>query len=282
MRMLVTGLTGRIGFPVLRELRASGWRVRGLLRGAPSDRLSCLLDEVYEGDIRQENTWQEALENVDVVVHLAGVSRNVPEVFSTNVLSTHRMVSVAIARRVKRIVVASSTCVLGHCDRAANLPFDLSYAPVDEEHPLRPEADYALSKHVSEEVLRAASRSGKLEVVALRLAWVWSDRTCEERRTRPFQEARYAPTLWAYVHEEDCAQAFRLALDRPLPNRFEAMFISAADTTADTPSRQLVERYFPQAEAGRLLAGKRESLFSYRKAQQVLGYRPSRSWCDAL
>ncbi|MGB0678038.1 MAG: NAD-dependent epimerase/dehydratase family protein [Polyangiales bacterium] len=276
--MLVTGITGRIGLSMLQELRATGHTLRALTRSRPIDRIACLLDEQVQGDIQDETSWQRALSDVDVVVHLAGISHNVAGVLTANILSTHTMALACLAQGVRRIVFASSNCVLGHCDRASTQPFALDYLPIDEAHPLRPEADYGLSKSLAEQVLQAASRSGNLQVCALRFAWIWSDAMCTKRRTQSYDESAFASTLWAYVHAEDAACALRQALESPPAQDFCAMYISAADTTADSPSLALVERYYGAAAAQAANLPGHASLFAHHAAKQLIGYHPERSW----
>ena len=67
--------------------------------------------------------------------------------------STHAVFAAAVRLGLERVVCASSETKLG-------LPFDTppDYAPVDEEHELRPESSYALSKLLAEEMPRQFSR----------------------------------------------------------------------------------------------------------------------------
>ena len=87
----------------------------------------------------------EKLPGIEAVVHLAAIPSPVhatPDLtFRTNITSTHTVFSAAARLGLKRVVWASSETTLG-------LPFDTppDYAPVDEEHELRPESSYALSK----------------------------------------------------------------------------------------------------------------------------------------
>jgi nucleoside-diphosphate-sugar epimerase len=66
---------------------------------------------------------------------------------------------------LKRVVWASSETTLG-------LPFDRppDYAPIDEEHELRPESSYALSKGLGEEMARQFHRWSAIPIVGLRFS----------------------------------------------------------------------------------------------------------------
>ena len=54
---------------------------------------------------------------------------------------------------VGRFVLASSEAVLGFAYRTRDLKPD--YFPIDEDHPLRPQDSYGLSKVAAEEACRA-------------------------------------------------------------------------------------------------------------------------------
>ena len=140
MLVLVTGCTGRIGPSVLKDLASSGYNIRGLLEPGCQvpDGARDYLDQIQYGDIRNAEDWRKALEDVDAVVHLAAISADVPGVFDTNVASTRAMTQICHEVGVRSIVYASSSCVLGQCDRQGNPPFELEFLPVDETHPLNP------------------------------------------------------------------------------------------------------------------------------------------------
>lgn len=278
MRVLLTGLTGRIGIHVLRDLYQQQHEIVGLTRGDLSREARALVTTLHYGDISAPETWLRALQGVEAVVHMAGISAETSGAFRVNVQSTHVMAGACAEVGVRRIIFASSNCVLGHCDRAGGSRFAFHSLPIDENHPLAPESDYGLSKFVSEQVLQAASRRWGLTVVALRLSWVWDESQCARRTSSAWDETGQAPGLWAYVHVADCAQAFRLAAESLDTRGFEAVYISAADTTADAPSRDLVAQHYPELVAHTTHLSANGSLFSWKKARSIIGYEPKRTW----
>jgi nucleoside-diphosphate-sugar epimerase len=94
--------------------------------------------------------------------------------------STHAVFAAAVRLGLGRVVWASSETTLG-------LPFDTppDYAPVDEEHELRPESSYALSKVLAEEMARQFSRWSGIPFVGLRSAGdkSWSTYGAERAQT---------------------------------------------------------------------------------------------------
>jgi NADH dehydrogenase len=73
--ILVTGATGFVGSEILRRASRRGWRVRGLARHPErAEALSRLPHvELFRGDVRRPDELDEALAEVDAVIHLVGV-----------------------------------------------------------------------------------------------------------------------------------------------------------------------------------------------------------------
>ena len=280
MKILVTGASGRIGISVLREIHKLGLPIRILDKCSPPQEAFDYLEDYVEGNILDYTSWQRALSGVDVVIHLAAVSRNTSDALRTNLVSTHMLAYCAAEQNVRKIVFASSNCVVGHCDMKPCSQFQAEYFPIDEAHPFFHEADYGLSKYLCEKVLEAAVRKNQYEVIALRLGWVWSESQCAIRKNdNLIGENTYIDAIWNYIHEEDCAAAFRLAITKTMPSKFEVMYISAQDTLSSVPSRILADKYFSSAalpEDWKKFSF--PSFFSWRKAKKLLGYEPMHSW----
>ncbi len=110
---------------------------------------------------------------IEAVVHLAAIPSPVhatPDIafLHERRVTTHTVFAAAVRLGLKRVVWASSETTLG-------LPFDQppDYAPVDEEHELRPESSYALSKVLGEQMAREFNRRSGIPVrgPALRTSW---------------------------------------------------------------------------------------------------------------
>jgi UDP-glucose 4-epimerase len=150
-RILVTGASGRIGLPFVRDLIGRGHVVRAL--AIPGDpRAAAVADagaEVVIGTIMDASTCDRSLDGVDAVYHLAG---QLPQdasddaIFETNVRGTWNLLKAAAVRAasLRVVVFASTDDVYSSVDPA--------YVPVDENHPRRPVSTYGLSKVIGEDI----------------------------------------------------------------------------------------------------------------------------------
>ena len=159
MKIAVTGGSGKAGRAVVRDLREHGHEVLNVDRVPSHEDAAPYLpaDLTDYGQTLEALSGGHVLPGIEAVVHLAAIpapdKATQDVVFRTNITSTHTVFSAAWRLGLKRIVWASSETTLG-------LPFDTppEYAPVDEEHPLRPESSYALSKVLGEEMARQFNR----------------------------------------------------------------------------------------------------------------------------
>ena len=160
--VLVTGGAGYIGSVLVPRLINRGYRVRIL------DRLywgygpiASVLDkiEVVEADVRDMPAT--ALDGVDAVIHLAGLSNDPtaeydPEAnWQMNAIATETLGRNCVDRDVERLVFASS------CSLYDGLPPGMH----DETAPIEPRGAYATSKRYGEEALLALVADGLCPVM---------------------------------------------------------------------------------------------------------------------
>jgi dTDP-L-rhamnose 4-epimerase len=125
MRGLVTGGAGFIGSHTADLLLSQGYQVRVLDSLAPpvhrDGRVPGYLDpriEFLRGDVRDRRAWEQALEGVDVVFHLAAYQDYLPDFskfFDVNCVGTALLYELIVEKRypIRKVVVASSQAVYG-------------------------------------------------------------------------------------------------------------------------------------------------------------------------
>jgi nucleoside-diphosphate-sugar epimerase len=281
-KIVVTGGSGKAGRPVVRDLLEHGHEVLNVDR-APSAESSSPdspapwlpADLTDFGQTLEALSGGEVMPGVEAVVHLAAIPSPVhatPDVvFRTNITSTHTVFAAAARLGLRRVVWASSETTLG-------LPFDTppDYAPVDEDHELRPESSYALSKVLGEEMARQFHRWSGIPIVGLRLSNVME--RADYARFPSFSEDPHLRkwNLWSYVDESHVAQSVRAALEADVRGA-GAFVIAAADTVMRQPSRALMAEVFPGVPVRDGVA-EHGTLLGIDKARRVLGYAPEFTW----
>ncbi|MFT5202501.1 MAG: nucleoside-diphosphate-sugar epimerase [Candidatus Aldehydirespiratoraceae bacterium] len=175
MHVLITGGHGLIGSGVNQRLLAAGHEVTvvdrarpGVLGRGPSRAEGYrLIEEEYrliEADILDVDVWGEVLDDVDAVVHTAGIHQ-VDEVandavrhIDVNVTGTYKLLTAANARGVGRFIYLSSAKVYGHGAGVASAESDL-VAPVES---------YALGKVVAEHYCAHFARELGMDTCSIR------------------------------------------------------------------------------------------------------------------
>jgi nucleoside-diphosphate-sugar epimerase len=284
MRVLVTGASGYVPKHVIEDL-ATDHELVLLSRRHPAEspHATRTAAPFIRGDMTVLDDCRRAVEGVDAIAHIGANNWISPDTFRNNTLGTYYLLEAAREAGVRRIVFASSNCVLGHCARISG-PFLPDYLPIDEAHPSRVEDNYGLSKLVNEQTLDAYAHAYGMESIALRLAWCWGPAEYARRFERPFDAGQHTGGFWAYIDMRDVAQAFRQALHATLAVQpsGRAYYISAADTMADEPSAALIARFYPQLQQQAATLNGHQSLFSWQAAHAAFGYTPRYSWRDQV
>lgn len=214
MRVLVTGGHGFIGSHLVRRLLAGGAAVRCLSRrpGIPPA-LEGLDVEVVAGDLRHAGGLARALEGVDEVHHLAGLTSSLTRhaMLATNAEGTRRLLEAAeTAGLAGRFVLCSSSSVTGPVPPGAR---------ADATTPCRPLTWYAESKLAAEAHTRA--RAAQVPITILRPPGVYGPR--DEAFLPLFRSAARGVSLlaghpskaYSLVFAEDLAAAFVAAARSP-------------------------------------------------------------------
>lgn len=286
MRVLVTGGSGRLGQAVVREFFTHAHQVAVLDIVKPRE---CLCP-TYAVDLTQTHGLATHFKSVDAVVHLArqrfpytetGFNQETQrwefsdrfgdvERFNLNVSITNNVLAAAEAAAVGKIVCGSSLAVYGfYYPHTVVRP---EYLPIDEDHPLRPQDAYGLTKLVGEKLCDAAAARSDIQIASLRFSGIYTEShraLILERKKSPL--IRGIGALWSYIDARDAARVCRLAVEAKFSGH-QAFNISASETFMDAPTSELVKKYLPEVKLARPISG-RESCYDVAKAKRMLGFQ---------
>jgi nucleoside-diphosphate-sugar epimerase len=283
-KIAVTGGSGKAGRAVVRDLLEQGHDVLNVDRvpsaesSTPESPAPFLFADLTDfGQTLEALSGGDSMPGIEAVVHLAAIPSPVHAtadlVFRANITSTYTVFAAAGRLKLTRVVWASSETTLG-------LPFDTppDYAPVDEQHVLRPESSYALSKVLGEEAARQFSRWTGVPHVGLRFSNIMERHDYDRFPGFWDDPAKRKWNLWSYVDESHVAESVRRALEADVRGA-DAFIIAARDTVMRTPSRRLMDEVFPGVPVAAELE-EYGTLLSIDKARRVLGYEARFTWRD--
>ncbi len=173
MRILVTGITGRIGANLAAALVARGHAVRGLVwgRDARVEKLRPLGVELLAGSLTEPGDVARAVAGVDVIYHLGGAFQgggpfSTEEYFAINVRGTFLILEAARGLpRLQQFLFASTDALYD------KYPPGGMTAPIDPDRATRrPKGWYALSKSLGEELCDGYWRTYRTPITTLRFA----------------------------------------------------------------------------------------------------------------
>lgn len=167
---LVTGATGFVGRQLCRRLLDDGHSVVGAVRSAIEfpEFLGRSFTTVHVGDIDGSTNWDEALNGVDVVFHLAAdggavgcsTGEQLERLRKTNVAGTYTLARAAVSHKVKRFIYLSTIKVNGE-----QTPAGSCFSETSIPAPVTP---YGISKWEAEQEVWRAIAGSETEGVVLR------------------------------------------------------------------------------------------------------------------
>jgi len=307
MRVLITGATGLLGGHLIKELQQRGENIRALVLPVENaDKLEKQGVEVVRGDITDASTLGPAVQDVDLIFHLAGmmgVWRPLSDYRLVNVTGSENLYKAAQKAGVRRYVHTSSHTVYG-----------LGYGRfLTENDALRPDPDpYSLTKAEGDRLMRRLMLHSEVETVILRPGTFFGpgDRLHFGRMAQKMKDGKgviigRGDNALPFCYVTDVVQGFMLAAyhenapgnvynitnDRPL-SQLE-MFNTIADAVhGERPTRHLpylpiyygsivaekvvarVTRTKPiVTQLGAMMFGS-DNKHSVEKARRELGYEP--------
>jgi len=214
LNVLVTGAAGYIGRIVARDL-AQHHQVRGV-----DMRPMSALEDHRVIDLNDYDEIYDALEGIDAIAHLAwpmrpyeGYAPADGTEMGAGVRGLFHLLQAALARGIERIVFQSTINITA--------PSWDHWRLIEAESPRPGSHGYTLGKTLAEELCQAFTRQHQITIAVIRFGGVF---TLEEEG---FENA--APDLHpipsSCVERRDIAQAYHLALSKPLPSRYEVFHI---------------------------------------------------------
>lgn len=291
MRVLVTGATGFLGHAVVAALANHGHVVTALSRH--SSNVPAKAHSHISADIRSTDRLSDAVAEVDAVCHLAALARvrdsftNPLDYWRTNVTGTMNVLdALNRASTPKRLVLSSTAAIYGTPERQ----------PIDEEQPPAPGNPYAATKLAADLAALNVAETGAIGAVSLRAFNIAgaSGGHGDPDQTRLIPkiiavQAGQAPELVVngdgsavrdYVHVDDMAEAFALALDACTPGSWRAYNIGSGrrtsiqdvvSATETVTGRPVPVRHAPAANEPAVLVA------DSTRAETELGWQPTRS-----
>ncbi|WP_257959267.1 NAD-dependent epimerase/dehydratase family protein [Bacillus sp. V3-13] len=277
---MVTGAAGKIGRWTVRTILEAGHDVIATDRKLREESAS---KKFIQAELRDYGQVCQLLKGSDAVVHLGNIPTDVRNtsqaIFENNMLVNFNILEACKDFKIPKLVWASSETVLGY----PFVPEQLSYLPVDEEHPTIVKSSYAMAKRLTEILSEMYHKLTNTQIVALRFANIYEPDEYEKMPIIHWNDEQkdiQKKNAWAYCDVRDAARACLLAIEKNnLGN--EVFHITAPDTIMPDPSEDLVNQFFPNVPLKRPVQG-HETLMAIDKARQILGYEPRYTWRTVL
>ena len=129
-----------------------------------------------EGDIRKKNFFKKIPKNIDVIIHLAAISRDqdcakdLVECYNTNVIGTLNILEIAKKLKIKKVLFASTEWVY-YDELAKKGANESSKLDLDKLT-----SDYAKSKLISENHCKSYFEKFKINIAILRFGIIYGER----------------------------------------------------------------------------------------------------------
>jgi len=214
-RIAITGAAGNVGRELLDAFDDED-EVLPFTHSEQDDIDTELLDVTDPDDV------VEKLDNIDVVIHLAGASSPDADweaVSETNIEGTKHVLDAAVENGIDRVVFASSNHAVGTYNAEDDDPesMTIGYArTVDADAPTRPDSYYGVSKAACEGLTKFYADVEDLEIVNLRIGWYMSESELRaETDDGDPGRTGFTRALWLSPH--DCRDVHRKAATVDLP-----------------------------------------------------------------
>jgi UDP-glucose 4-epimerase len=309
MKVLVAGGAGYIGSHAIRALRRSGHDVLVYDDFSMGHEFAVKGFEVVRGNIGDRQTLLPALRGVDAVMHFAAFINvgesveNPRRYFENNVGRALSLLDTTLDAGVRRFIFSSTAAVYG----------DPAEAPIPEEAALRPTNPYGTTKLLLEHALEAYRAAYGLQFAALRYFNAAGADAAAETGELHDPETHLIPSALLaaaglrpqlslfgqdyptpdgtcvrdYIHVEDLAEAHVLALEH-LATHGQSLALNLgtgegySNRQVLTEVERVTEKPLPLTMCPRRPGDPPQLIAKSDKAQQLLGWRPTRSLHDMV
>jgi nucleoside-diphosphate-sugar epimerase len=231
--VLVTGGTGFLGSYIIKELVEKNYPVRAIRRSTsklPFYIPAKIFEQIewVEGDILDPVSLDEAMEDVDTVIHSAAIISFNPadkkKLYHVNVQGTANVVNTAIEKNISRLVHISSVAALGRSKTGGHVNEEREWLDSNLN------THYAISKYKAEmEVWRGIGEG--LNAVIINPSTVlgfgdWDTSSCRIFKTIYHEFPWYSTGINGFVDIEDVARTTVLLMQSDIK---EQRFIANGD-----------------------------------------------------
>ncbi len=249
-RVLVTGAAGRLGSRVATHLHVAGFVVAATDVVEPQDPTH----QFTRADLLDSSAVSALVEGCETVVHLGNHpglgGRRPQDVFNENVTMNENVFQAAAESGVQRLVFSSTLQLIGsHLDdRTVVTRAQQPELPMDSQTPPNPSNLYALSKTVSEVMLRYYAERCGIDCVALGFPMLqnhddWCRVGSGDETETDILEAFTGLTY------DDAAELVRAVLRADLPG-YRCYAPATAHRHLDMTVPELVKKFYPDASPG--------------------------------
>jgi nucleoside-diphosphate-sugar epimerase len=210
MKILITGATGFIGSRLIRYLTSKNHNIVGLSRTTQNHEIKkiSLTDKKKLNNFFKKNKF-------DVVIHLGStlIENKPSQIFEENSISLINLLDCCRLNNIKKFIFASTHMI-----------YETShYLPIDENHPINPKGNYAITKLINENICKMYSSSYSLNIIILRIASVYGEgqsknfliptlmKNCIKNNTMIIHKYKNGYQLMDLIHVNDVCKAINLA-----------------------------------------------------------------------
>ncbi|KAL1301547.1 hypothetical protein AAFC00_005786 [Neodothiora populina] len=293
MKIAIAGASGLVGREVVSLCAKAGHHTIQIDRASPESSPPGGGPKSSETEHRTAdiaNSYSETLDamrSADAVIHLAAIPNPVDKdnslVHSNNVNSAFNGFHAAAELGIKNYCYVSSVNAIGLA--YANRPLTFDHFPMLETHTRRPTDAYALAKAETElQAFSFADWFPHMKIAVLRIHQV-SPRAAVRDEHAAEWDVKGVKQLWGWVSPAATARACLLGVDEskkfPDGSNCEVFNIAAPTTTQEDPglaghagmsSRQLAQKYFPNAQIREGWGEGNEGFWDTEKAERILGW----------